>query len=95
MSNSMLTTAEVARRLRTTVRGIHDGRYRGADLPPAILVAGRLLFPSDELQAWVDRRLDEAKSEADLRNSAIQGRAAPQGGVPGAARKNPRKRGSL
>lgn len=76
MSARLLIAEEVAERLRTTVPALHCLRYRGA-APPAIRVGKRLLFPEDQLEAWLLARQEEGPA---LNRAPTTTAAAKQGG---------------
>jgi hypothetical protein len=61
-----LTTAEVAGMRRMKEASLAQERFRmmneGGDGPPFIKDGGRVLYPSDLLEAWLERRLRVSES---------------------------------
>jgi len=58
----ILDINELATYLRTSRRGIEVRRARGADLPPAKLIGGRLFWREKDVQSWLDRQFEDASS---------------------------------
>ncbi|MGH9067787.1 MAG: hypothetical protein ACRD0J_09910 [Acidimicrobiales bacterium] len=56
-TSSLLTTADLACRWRTTEQGVYAARYRG-DCPPAVHVGRRLLWRLADVEAWESRHIE-------------------------------------
>lgn len=54
----LLTTADLARRWRTTEQAVYGARYRG-NCPNAIRIGKRLLWRLADVEAWEQERLGD------------------------------------
>ena len=75
--NALLTTEDLARVLATTPAAIRQLRFRGAPLPPAVLIGRRLLWRPDDVEAWISSNvetnaIDPARGGAAADLSAVQ-----------------------
>lgn len=50
----LVTVEQLARMLDRSVRSIYDSRYRGGDLPTAMLLSNRLYFLRDDVTEWIE-----------------------------------------
>jgi excisionase family DNA binding protein len=58
MAPTLLTTREVAERLRTPVSTIRYWRHAGVG-PPGIKIGRRVLYDAADLDAWIESRFAE------------------------------------
>lgn len=56
--DQLLTTADLARRWRTTEQAVYGARYRG-NCPNAIRIGKRLLWRLVDVEAWEQERLGD------------------------------------
>lgn len=61
MSNDeLLTIEELAEILRTTPGSLHQRRYRGDPMPPAIKLGRRLLYRHSDVDKFINSLVEEA-----------------------------------
>ena len=53
---------ELAEYLRTTRRAIEVRRSRGADLPPAKMIGGRLFWRESDVNSWIAQQFQDSSS---------------------------------
>lgn len=58
-----ITISELAEILGLTDHAIRSNLWRGADMPPRIKLGRRVLFPVEELDAWLNRKKEGITSE--------------------------------
>ena len=62
-SDRLAKASEVADYISTSVAALHTQRYRGEEPGSLGVVIGRkLLFKTEEVEAWLDRKLAEARA---------------------------------
>lgn len=66
-ADQLLTTADLARRWRTTEQAVYGARYRG-NCPSAIRIGKRLLWRLADVEAWEQERLGH---DAERRHSTV------------------------
>jgi len=59
-----ITISELAGILGLSDHAIRSNLWRGADMPPRIKVGRRVLFPVEELDAWLSRKKEGVVSGA-------------------------------
>jgi predicted DNA-binding transcriptional regulator AlpA len=58
----LMTLAEFAELMRWSDHTVHQRRYRGASLPRSVKVAGRVLFPRDDVLAWLQEHTEDGEA---------------------------------
>ena len=59
-----ITVSELAEILGLSDHEIRSNLWRGADMPPRIKVGRRVLFPVEELDAWLSRKKEKTTGGA-------------------------------
>lgn len=65
---NLLTTKEVASRRKCSTRTVEAERQRG-DGPPYLKIRAQVLYPEEELEAWLREHLVASTAEADVREA--------------------------
>lgn len=60
MTDELLTIEELAAEWRTTPGSLHQRRYRGEPMPPAVKIGKRLLFRRQDVDAFIEEHLETA-----------------------------------
>jgi excisionase family DNA binding protein len=75
LSTPMLTTAEVARRMRVTTGTVR--RWRLDDVGPRFIQVGNIYrYPLDQLEAWMREKIEHSLDESEEREEAAPRRPA-------------------
>lgn len=61
-TSRLLTTKEVAARLRTTPKGVVNRRHRDPSFPRGARIGREVLTPEHEVEAYITARLDERRA---------------------------------
>jgi len=67
---TLLTTADLARRWRTTEQAVYAARHRG-ECPRAVKFGRRLLWRLKDIESW-----EEARAVSDAQRYSPEGRSA-------------------
>ena len=81
----LLTTADLAKRWRTTEQAVYAARHRG-DCPRAVRLGKRLLWRLQDVEAWEEARAERDESRRVWMEDGRRRRARHQEGIPRLAR---------
>jgi len=79
MPEPLLTTDDLAQRVRQTPAALRQRRYRGDSMPPAVRIGRRLLYRPADVEAWIDAHTERDETP-DLSEVSLEVDSAGQDG---------------